>query len=153
MPVNAQRATQFLGQFPNRYVSRLFAVMQKIGFDLQGYIQRNKLQGQVLNHRSGWLSSHVHSTTTQVGPKVTTIVGVDGNAVPYAAIHEYGGKIHIPEVINKLMVFESGGETVFTMRHKAFTVNMPERSYMRSSLKERRDLYIGWIRGLVHASA
>jgi phage gpG-like protein len=152
MSVEASRAIAFLEQFPAKYRERLVKVMQRVGFDLQGYVQRNKLQGQVLNHRTGWLSSHVHADTEEDGNKVRTTVGVDSNAVPYAAIHEYGGKINVPEVVGKLMRFETGGDIVFAMSHRAFSFTMPERSYLRSSLSERKAVYIDWIRGAARAA-
>lgn len=132
----------------------LLKTMTAIGFDLQGYVQRSKLSGQVLKQRSGWLSSHVHPETTQSGSTVTTTVGVDTKAVPYAAIHEYGGAINVPEVEDKLMVFLSkSGETVFTKKHRAYTVHMPERSYLRSALADKQQIYADAIRRAVYEGA
>lgn len=113
--------------------------MEAIGYRLVSYIQTEKLSGQVLNRRSGLLSRSITQQTLQIGEdQINTKVGVFGG-VPYARIHEMGGKIDIPEVTGKLMVFNPGDGLVFTRHHKAFTVTMPERSYLRSSLRDLHD--------------
>ncbi len=151
--VDASAVIRKFQNVPAAVRGQLLKTMTSIGFDLTGYIQQTKLQGQVLHHRTGNLSSHVHPQTNDDGKTITTKVGIDSNAVPYAAVHEYGGYIHVPEVSGPLMVFEGQGGTVFTRKHRAFTVNMPERSYMRSSLAERRDDYIRQIDGAVAQGA
>lgn len=104
--------------------------------NLLAYIKDAKLSGQVLNQRSGNLKRSGFTEVAENGPDVTGFVGF-GKTVPYAAIHNYGGKIEIPEVDGKLMVFERSGNLVFTMRHRAFTVNMPARNFLESSAEER----------------
>lgn len=155
--VDPSAALAFLKQYPATAHGKLLQIMTKVGFDLQGYIQTSKLQGQVLGHRSGWLSSHVHPRTEDEGTTVTTTVGVDKTAVPYAAIHEYG--FHGPEQVkaHTRIMSVCFGRTIdpVTVKVGAFTrtMNMPERSYLRSSLKERIEKYVGWLRGLNNASA
>lgn len=120
-------------------VESLRRAMEGIGYRLVGYIQTQKLSGQVLNRKSGLLSRSITQQTLQIGDdQINTKVGVFGG-VPYARIHEMGGVIDIPEVSGKLMVFNSGSELVFTRHHRAFQVHMPERSYLRSSLRDLHD--------------
>src|SRR5258708_118994 len=141
--IDASNVIRRFQSVPTAVRGQLLKTMTAIGFDLTGYIQQNKLQGQVLHHRTGNLSSHVHPQTNDDGKTITTRVGIDSNAVPYAAIHEYGGYIHVPAVEGPLMVFDAkDGATVFTRKRTAFTVNMPERSYLRSSLSDRREDYL-----------
>lgn len=104
--------------------------------NLLAYIKDDKLSGQVLNQRSGNLKNSGFTAQTETAGEVTGFVGF-GRTVPYAAIHNYGGTIDVPEVSGKLMVFQRQGATVFTMRHRAFTVNMPARNYLESSAEER----------------
>lgn len=129
--------------------------MDRIGWMLVGYVQTEKLQGQVLHKRGGKrssnLSSHITQRTFQISDQIKTTLGVF-SGVPYARIHELGGVINVPAVTGKLMVFQSnelvgqdlfdapksGGGMIFTRRHRAFTVNMPERSYLRSSLRDKQ---------------
>lgn len=139
---------------PRDIVSSLLKTMTGIGLDLQGYVQRSKLQGQVLKHRTGWLSSHVHAETKEGSGTITTTVGVDTSAVPYAAIHEFGGTIHVPAVTGKLMVWQTKqGDTVFATAHGAYTVHMPERSYLRSALADKIETYKAAIRQAAYQRA
>ena len=54
-------------------------------------------------------------------------VTVTASGLPYNVIHQLGGTI--PPVEGKLMVFQSAGKPVFTMRHKE--IQIPSRRYMR----------------------
>lgn len=141
--VNSEKVTRRFAALPGKVKESLIPALNRIGAMLAGYVQTQKLQGQVLNHRSGRLSNAVTFHEAQdSGSAVSVKVGVYQN-VPYARIHEYGGYVHVPEVSGPLMVFQgSDGNTVFTRRHKAFTATMPERSYLRSSLGENRESYI-----------
>ena len=119
---------------------RIFAAVRgempaEVG-NLLAYIKDSKLSGQVLNQRSGNLKRSGFTEVTEAGQDVTGYVGF-GRTVPYAAIHNYGGEINVPEVTGKLMVFQREGLTVFTMKHRAFTVNMPARNFLESSAEER----------------
>jgi len=105
---------------------------------LQGYVVAQKLSGQVLKNRTGTLRRSIAWDVSQDESKILGIVYADPS-VPYGPIHEYGGEIRVPEVSGKLMVFERDGQTIFTRKHKAYTVTMPERSFMRSSLEDRQD--------------
>lgn len=67
------------------------------------------------------------------GDSIAGVIGIP-QEVWYGKVHEFGKEI--PEVVGKLMVFESGGQTIFTKRRKAFT--LPERSFLRSTLHERQ---------------
>jgi len=157
MSVDASSALNMLVQFPARAHKRLVTVMQKVGLDFLGYVRINKLHGQVLHQRSGRLSSKLHDQTDDNGRTVTTTVGVDSNAVPYAAIHEYGfhGQEHVRAHARTISLAFGHEIEPVTVQVGGFTrmMNMPERSYLRSSLKERRETYIDWVRGAVSASA
>lgn len=133
-----RRVEQKFRELSVQRAEKLRQTMEGIGWRLVAYIQGQKLSGQVLNRKSGLLSRSITQHTLQIGDQIKTRVGVFAG-VPYARIHEMGGKIDIPEVTGKLMVFNSGDGLVFTRRHKAFTVTMPERSYLRSSLRDNHD--------------
>lgn len=149
--VDPSRALTFLAQYPPRMHARLLQVMQRIGFDLQGYVQREKLQGQVLKHRTGWLSSHVLPKVQDDGHQITTTVGVDGRAVPYAAAHEYGfhGSENVRAHTRTISMVFGREVAPTTVNVAAFTRqgNTPERSYLRSSLRERLETYKQWLKG------
>lgn len=109
--------------------------MNRIGYQFAGSVVSNKLHGQVLNQRSGQLASAVAGgvETTETATAVTTRVGVlRGPALAYAGIHEYGG------------IIKREGS-----RKGAYVINMPERSYLRSSLSEQRDAILAKISKIV----
>jgi phage gpG-like protein len=112
--------------------------MQGIGVALVGYIRREKLSGQVLQSRSGMLKRSITAVTTEAGQVVSTEVGVfPASRVPYARIQEYGGVVRIPPYEGKIMRFHAkSGDLVFTRSRAAYTVTLPERSYVRSSLTD-----------------
>jgi phage gpG-like protein len=107
--------------------------------ELAGYIKAEKLSGQVLNRRTGRLSSSVHPVTgIESGTSVSAGAG-GGAGVPYAKIHEYGGMIpaHVVAAINaKALAFTVNGVMRFAKSVQIPDVTMPERSYMRSALKD-----------------
>lgn len=156
MTVNASNTLEYLRQFPQTAHANLLRTMQRIGFDLTGYVQQNKLQGQVLKHRTGWLSSHVHPEVQDLGTAARVTVGVDAKAVPYARIHEYGfsGTERVkPHQRIITMAFGRQIDPVTVMVGEfTRTMNMPERSYLRSSLKERIGTYLTWLKRLKNAA-
>jgi hypothetical protein len=106
---------------------------------LREYIVGSKLSGQVLRHRTGNLINSVFPSIEQSldQSKLTGKVSVD-NAAPYGRYQEYGA--HIPERVPiraKALHWVNGGESIFAMRARAF--DLPERSFMRSSLRETRE--------------
>lgn len=108
---------------------------------------------QTLHRRTGRLRDSIGRTDTLVTNEggnylfrsgVGSGIGQGSQSVRYAAIHEFGGSIRVPEIVPtkaRALRFSIGGRTVFAKRVKAHTVNMPERSYIRSTLIERKNFY------------
>ena len=97
---------------------------------------REKLTGPVLKRRTGTLVRSIH---TEIQKSATGFIGKIGSNLKYAAIHEFGGIIHIPDIYpvkKKALSFFIGGEKIVVKKVKAHTITMPERSYLRSSLAE-----------------
>lgn len=133
----AQEATVFLTGSGERVLKAMRVAFARIAIQLQRYIVTQKLSGQVLAHRTGTLASSVIQRVEERDGKIVAIVQAGGLA-PYAAIHEYGGTVTIPE---HLSVSRLGNQ--FTVRsHEA---KFPVRSYMRTSLEENLDMYVNEI--------
>jgi len=103
---------------------------------LEGYVKTSKLSGQVLAHRTGQLKSSIQSEVLDQGLAVYGIVYSAGN-VKYARIHEFG--YEGPEQVRehtRTMLF---GKTVAPFTVPAFTrqMKMPERSFLRSALRDK----------------
>jgi len=109
-------------------------------FKLQRKIQTEKLQGQVLHHRSGKLFGSIHATPAKVeGTKLVGQVSGAGGPAWYGQVHENGGtRAYVILPVNKkALKFVMGGKDIFAKR-----VNhppLPQRSFMASSLAEMRE--------------
>ena len=113
-----------------RIRQRLTVAVENIGQDLESYVVTSKLSGQVLNKQTGRLQQSIHHDVQQSGPAV--IGRVYSANVPYAAIHEFGGQVRTRLGTGRNPPKPGG---------KAF-VNMPERSFLRSSLSDYKNRII-----------
>lgn len=118
--------------------ARLLGAINKLALQLQAHVQLDKLSGQVLRHVTGKLMASIFHQVIEGGDKIVGRVYSAGD-VKYAAIHEFGGIVHIPEMVPvkaKALHFFAGGKEVFAMRARAHDVTMPERSFLRSALTD-----------------
>lgn len=135
------------------------AVLQKIyklAIDMQTYIRTQKLSGQVLNVKSGALRRSINWTVNDLGKKILAKVFSAGD-VKYAGIHEYGGRTAAHDIFPKkgeaLAFMGRSGKMQFAkVVHHPGSV-MPERSFMRSSLRDQevtiqRELKMAVLEGL-----
>lgn len=124
----------------------LVAKMDYTTLRLQKIIVNDKLQGQLLNHRTGNLGNSVRPTeTTVTESEIDGGVVAGGTGAPYARPLEYGSRAHLIRAINaKALAFSvDGGEVVsgLTDRETIFrkSVQHPgNRAYafMRGTLDE-----------------
>jgi phage gpG-like protein len=98
----------------------------------------------------GKMQASISGKVEDNGGTVTGTVSASG--LPYLAIHEYGGVVHTPEIfpVNAKALywlapaalgFSGGPKTqqgVFAMHARAHDTNIPERSYLRAALAQRR---------------
>lgn len=107
---------------------------------LERKVKAEKLSGQVLNVRTGNLRASIHSIlpVEQTGGTIRGRVASSGD-VKYAGIHEFGGKtpahVIMPVKANAL-AFMMGGKMIFAKKVNHPGSTMPERSFLRSALKE-----------------
>jgi hypothetical protein len=115
-----------------RVVESVERAMLRLVIELQRYVILNKLEGQVLHHRTGNLErATVYDEPENNGNVISATVGVTGLA-PYGKIHEYGGTVDVRESmrVSKL------GNPYFVRGHRA---TYPERSFLRTSLAENEE--------------
>lgn len=99
---------------------------------------------------------------SRVDDSATSITGtIFASGLPYLAIHEYGGVVHTPEIfpvnaqalhwLSPSGLGFSGGPTtqggVFAMHTRAHDTRIPERSYMRAALAQKRSEIIALFTG------
>lgn len=143
MPFTVQvvidQATLRLATMPEAIRAALRGVILKDGPELARRV-RAKLSGQVLHVRSGRLLNSIYARMVENPRELTGQVGSQG--VPYARIHELGGRTR-PHMIyprNALALrFMIGERVIFakSVNHPGSLI--PKRSYLASSLEEMRD--------------
>ncbi len=130
--------TRLSSMIPNVRAS-LERTVYRLAVDLQRYIIANKLSASpgysaTLLHRvTGALSRSIQQRVVSTPVSVEGIVYSAGD-VKYAAIHEYGGSV-------KRYGRKAGD----------YTVNMPQRSFMRTSLAENKEIIVSGIKQAVIA--
>jgi hypothetical protein len=128
-----------LRSMPDRVRAALLKRVSALAVQLADRVRR-KLSGEVLNVRTGNLRASIFEDVEQTATSVVGRVGSSGD-VKYSRIHEYGGTIPAHEVVPvkaQALSFIMGGKRVFFRRVQIPAIQMPERSYLRSSLEEMR---------------
>ncbi|KCX98868.1 HK97 gp10 family phage protein [Acinetobacter pittii] len=117
-------------------------------------VKREKLNGQVLNKRTGRLGRSITQKLIELSNGVAGIVGTN---VEYAPPHEYGFKGDVTVKAHLRMIKMAFGKSINPkqVNIKAHTrkVNLPENSFLRSALEEMRkeikqDLEVSIRRGI-----
>lgn len=101
---------------------------------LQRKVKEEKLSGQVLHVRSGTLRRSINQ---RLELSDTAVTGVVGTNVSYAGVHEFGGRFTVKEH-SRLVKQAFGKELRFPVwaRVGQHDINFPERSFLRSALRE-----------------
>lgn len=126
-----------LRALPARARAGLAKGLGRIALRLQAKVQREKLTGQVLKVQTGTLRRSVEQVVKDSGENVLAVVSSN---VKYARIHEYGFtgtasvKGHIRTI--KQAFGKSIAPTQVSVSSHSRRVDHPERSFLRSSLRE-----------------
>lgn len=144
--VNAGPLLDRLSGFPARLQKRMLQVVTRFSVELQAYVKASKLSGQVLHVRTGTLR---RSINRRVVSTPSSVIGYVGTNVKYAAVHEYGfhGIVSVKTHVRKLKAgskFSKKGAAInqTTVRAHVREVNLPERSFLRSALADKRTSFI-----------
>ena len=129
--VGTEQLRARLDAMPEKVHRSLAATIFGLALRVQRYVQVDKLEGQVLNHITGQLQGSIHGELSE--NTEDRITGrVYSSNVAYAAIHEYGGPFRTRLGTGKGPPKPDG---------KAVG-QMPERSFLRSSLADNRQQII-----------
>lgn len=138
--VGADRLEAEFRSLPDAVQRAVSAKMQSLVLKVEAET-KSKLSGRVLNVRSGALRRSIQSRVTSLRALVRGSIFSAGD-VKYGAIHEFGGTTppHIIEAKEaKSLAFLMGGKMMFRKRVNHPGSKMPERSFLRSSLKDLTD--------------
>jgi hypothetical protein len=118
-------------------------------------IVQGKLSGSVLNSRSGALLHSIHTEIVEADDEIGARVFSDGS-VPYAHVQEYGGRLNIPAMVpvnGEALAFVYQGRLMFARSTAAHVIDIPARSYMRSSLDEFAPAFVDNVHNAVANAA
>src|SRR6266700_2150115 len=119
---NAEEFRAQLNGTATRTMTFLSERLNKEAVKLQSFIVSEKLQGQVLHHRSGKLAGSIRPGTLATPENLAVEVLGGGGPAWYGRVHNYGGTF------------------AFIRRGKPGKMTFPKRNFMESSLAERADL-------------
>lgn len=131
-----------------RLVPYLRGIMLKQMDQLAQYIKDMKLSGQVLKNQTGTLRRGIHPAVEGEGLIIKGIVSAQGTGPNggYAKVHERGGDFTIPE--HTRLITQAFGRPITPVEAtvREHMAHYPPRSFMRTSLAERRDSIIASLR-------
>ena len=132
-----ESVTRRFDAMPGKLRAQLKVAITRLTIKLQRYVKAEKLSGQVLNVRTGTLRRSVDQVVEEAGDK---IVGRVSTNVSYGKKHEYGFsgtetiEAHLREI--KKAWGRSITPRQVMVREHTRTINLPERSFLRSALKD-----------------
>lgn len=131
--VGSAQVAAKLRAFPDRIAARLAVVMRRLGIQLQGTVKRDKLSGEVLKNRTGNLRRSIGERLERGEDSVTARVGIfAGPTMHYGRAHEFGFTGPVPV---RAHLREVAGKAHLVRAHTR-NVTLPERSFLRSALRE-----------------
>lgn len=120
-------------------IAALIPTMDALDTKLQAHVQKTKLEGQVLAHRSGKLTTSVRVVPAHVeGASLVGAVEAAGGPAWYGLIHEKGGSFTAQRHIShpSHLVRRKNGEKAMT--GTPYTITFPMRAFMKPSEAEMR---------------
>jgi len=114
--------------------------MTSLAIGLSARVKGSKLSGQVLRVRTGRLRRSINHVVTEADGVITGAVGTN---VEYARRHEFGGRVS-EQVKEHMRVCKQvygrmlSKPILVSVRAHVRTTNLPERSFLRTSLAEMK---------------
>ncbi len=125
-----------LGRIPPGVRDRLRAAVK---IETLNVVRGSKLKvsGPVLKNRTGHLRAGINAQFDETDTSITGSAGINSGKARYPAVHEFGGTFKIREHLRLLtQVFGKPVEKRRMITVRAHTATYPERSYLRSTLRE-----------------
>lgn len=133
-----------------RIRDRLRDTITRLTIELTRHVKEDKLSGQVLKNRTGTLRRKINYRVTET-PQ--SIVGQVGVKLSYAAAHEYGFQGTVTVRAHLRTVTQAFGRpiapTETAVRAHSMRMHLPERSYLRSALRDQAPTIIEQLRAAV----
>ena len=127
------------GRMGGSVQSSLQYTMERLAIKLTRHIKEDKLTGQMLKVQTGTLKRSINYRVTKGPQSITATVGTN---IIYARVHEYGfsGTVTVREHLRTVKQVWGKPVTPFVQTVSAHQArrNIPQRSFMRSSLADMR---------------
>lgn len=127
--------------YPPKFQVRLAQKVERLAIRFQARVVSRKLSGQVLNNRTGTLRRSVNYRIIRSPARILAVVGAN---TPYAAIHEYG--FNGVQTVRAFIRTLKG--KVQNVKGHTRRMNMPKRSYLRSTLAEMKSEILSDLRSV-----
>ena len=103
-------------------------------------LQKEKVSGPVLKTKTGTTRRGINAEFAETDTSITGSAGIGKEKAKYPAVHEYGGTFNIKEHVRTVKkIFGKPLKTPVTQTVRAHTATFPERSFLRSALREMRE--------------
>lgn len=131
--IRAEALLARLAGSPDRLRNSMRQTVARLAIRVQGRV-KEKLTGEVLHVRTGTLRRSINQRVVEDGPSIYAQVGTN---VAYAHAHEYGfrGPVSVRAHTRTLAT-----GTVQNVRAHTRQMNLPARSFLRSTLSEEQDV-------------
>lgn len=130
-----------IGSLSARLRQQIVDDMRRLWFGLQAAVITEKLSGDPLHRRTGNLASSINvggsQSTSEFIEGQDEIVGRVGTNDRYGKLHEYGGTFAVPAHERQITMVFGRPVTPHAVLVKAHNVTFPERSFLRSTLRDR----------------
>lgn len=142
-----------LGSAPERVRSKVETAMTRIVIDLQSYVVKNKLSGQLLKRRTGTLAASIQQRVARTDGQIVGVVGSrinDANPLKYAPPLEDGFSDTVTVKEHLRQMNTAFGKAVkeprkITVKAHGMKMNVKARNYLKGSLAENRERYLQMI--------
>lgn len=135
--IGHEHLSPFLRRIHPNTMEALNESVGRLAIKLMRKIKEEKLTGQVLKNRTGTLRRSINQRVDSTATSVYARVGTNKS---YAAAHEYGftGSVTVKEHMRQIK--QAFGQPIapknITVHTHSKTMNLPARSFLRSSLRE-----------------
>jgi len=132
------RVYAMLSGLPHRVFGEMKDEITRLTFKLLRFVKERKLSGDPLHNRTGTLRRKINSRVEAGGSAVTGTVGVK---LSYAPAHEFGvdKQVQVKEhlrTIKQAFGKPLAAPVTFIMPAHSRHMRLPERSFLRSALRE-----------------
>jgi phage gpG-like protein len=147
---NSAKVSAWLQAVPKSVLDAVAEVVAASGLKVLA-LAKAKVSGEVLNRRTGTLTRHLNAKDTRSPGRAESTVGIK---LDYAAAHEFGSKASgtgdVCEHLRRTKAQKkadikkgwknkkSEGATTVRAHKRNWRMNLPERSFLRSALRELR---------------